>query len=36
MTSADWALLTPAVVALLGAITAHIRISNAARKPPPK
>ena len=35
MTAANWAALVPAVLALLGAITAHIRISNG-KTPPPK
>jgi len=33
MTAAQWGVLVPAIVALIGAITAHIRISKAAGKP---
>lgn len=33
MTAADWAILVPAIVAFLGALTAHLRI-NARPKPP--
>lgn len=34
MSAANWGALIPAVVALLGAITAHIRISNSNKQPP--